>query len=315
MTQMEQDGNGNIFCRVRSHYNELSRTQKRIADYFLEHADTACFQSLKEIAAAAKTTEATILRFCNRMECDGFLQFKRELQDYVKVWISPNEKISSAVRKAENDGNVLERLIRQEKKCLEATYQHMLQESLSVFVEEIRKAEHVKIVGHYISEAVAIYLTIRLRQAGIAAERIDVQNIYEVEHAVSQAGEKDLFILISFPYYSTETMALVDYLGTTKIKMICLTDRYSSPIAVNAAAVLVCSTDHEIFYNSITAAISMVNLIVSALVLVEPERFDRQRTKKDQFNQYFLEKERKYREEKEEKLRKEYAEKNLFIKI
>lgn len=299
MDQTKTKEDIDIFLRIRSNYKEMSRTQKKIADYFLRNADKVCFQSLKEIASGTETTEATILRFCNRIGYNGFLQFKRELQEHVKLLMSPNEKISIALRNARSDENtnICERIIEQEKQSLDAMSNPMFLDNLKVFVEEIRNAEHVMVVGHYISETVALYLTQRLRQAGIAARSVDVKNIYEVEQAVIQAMEKDLFILISFPYYSTQTLALIDYLRTTKIRMVSITDRYTSPIAVGSKAVIVCSTNQEIFYNSITAAISAVNILTSALIVSAPERFEIQRRKKDEFNRCFWESERRYSEE------------------
>ena len=46
MALTETKAENDIFTRIREHYDEMSKTQRRIADYFLEHADVACFQSL-----------------------------------------------------------------------------------------------------------------------------------------------------------------------------------------------------------------------------------------------------------------------------
>lgn len=297
MALTENKGDNDIFTKIREHYGEMSKTQRRIADYFLEHADVACFQSLKETAAAAQTTEATILKFCSRVGYDGFLQFKRELQEYIKLLMSPNEKIGFRIRTAQDNKHLLERVIETEKRCLDLTFNYLVPANLEAFVSAIQEAKRVWVVGHRVSEAVARYLVVRLQQVGIRAAEVDVQSLYEAEQVAVHADQDDLFIIISFPYYASQTRALVEYLGQAGIKMVCITDRYSSPVAAYSSAVLVCNSDHEVFYNSITAAVSLVSVIAAYLVMANPEHFENYRSRIERFDENFLENDRKYQEE------------------
>lgn len=297
MPLTDTKGEPDIFTKIRSHYEEMSKTQQRIADYFQENADVACFQSLKEAASAAQTTETTILKFCTRIGCDGFLQFKRELQEYVKLLMSPNEKIGSRIRMAQDNQHFFERVIETEKRCLELTYNYMVPSNLDAFASAIRSAKRIQIVGHRISQPIALYLMVRLQQIGMEAAMVDIEDFYATEQAAVHADKNDLFIMISFPYYAPQTRALVEYLGQAGIHMVSITDRYSSPIAAYSSAVLVCNSDHELFYNSITAAISLVSMITSYLVMTNPERFESYSQKLEQFDQQFLECEEKCRAE------------------
>lgn len=297
MALMDAKGENDIFSRIRRQYEDMSRTQRRIADYFLEHADMACFQSLKEVAAAAHTTEATILKFCARIDCDGFLQFKRELQEYVKHLMSPNEKIGFRIRTAQDTRQLLERVIETEMRCLEQTYHYLVPEHLDAFVSAIQGAKRIWVVGHRISESIARYLAIRLQQVGIQADMVDIYNQYATEQVVVHADPEDLFVIISFPYYAPQVRALVEYLGPAGVRMVSITDRYSSPIAAYSSAVLVCNSDHELFYNTITAAVSLVSVVASCLVMRDPDRFEVYRSRLEQFDKGFVENERKYQDE------------------
>ncbi len=297
MTLADTKGETDLFARIRAHYGDMSRTQRRIADYFMEHADVACFQSLKEAAAAAHTTEAMVLKFCGRIGCDGFLQFKRELQGYVKLLMSPNEKIGFRIRTVQDDRQLFERIIEMEKQCLELTYHSLPRAHLEAFIAAIRDARQVWVVGHRVSEPVAQYLTVRLQQVGVRAAMMDIRDLYATEQAAVHASKEDLFVIISFPYYAPQTRALVEYLGQAGIPMVCITDRYSAPIAAHASAVLVCNSEHEVFYNTITAAISLVSVIASCLVLTDPERFAAYREKLEQFDIGYLKDERRYQDE------------------
>ena len=70
-----------IMETIRARYSEVSSVQKRIADYCLEHPDKASFQTLREFAQTTHTTDATVLKFCSNMGCQGFLAFRRQIQE------------------------------------------------------------------------------------------------------------------------------------------------------------------------------------------------------------------------------------------
>lgn len=275
--------------RIRGQYGRMSRTQRRIADYILEHTDEVCFQSLKEVSAAAGTTETTMLKFCGLIGCEGFAHFKRELQGYVKQMMSPSETLGTNLRMVRGDPQLYQRLLAAERRSLDLTYAALLPENLDAFVSALGRARRVYVVGHHISELVGVYLTIRLQQIGMDAEMMRVEDFYQIEQTVAHAEGGDLFVIIAFPHYFHLTQALVEYLGKTGGQMVCITDRYSSPVAAGASAVLVCNSDHDLFYNSITAATSLVNVVASLLVMSDPDRFEAHRRRCETFRELFRE--------------------------
>lgn len=61
-----------IMETIHARYLSLSSVQKRIADYCLEHPDEASYQTLREFSQTTHTTDATVLKFCGNMGCEGF---------------------------------------------------------------------------------------------------------------------------------------------------------------------------------------------------------------------------------------------------
>lgn len=287
---------------IMDRYDRMSRTHRRIGDYVLNHADAVCFQSLRQTAAAAGTTEATVLKFCGQLGFSGFLHFKRELQGYVKQRMSPNETLSASLHAARQEPGIRQRIIETEKQSLELTYAAVTPESLDTFVSVLRQAERVFVVGHHISELVARGLLRKLQRVGVETYLVDINHYYDVEQAAVFAREGDLFVLISFPAYSPKVRSLAEYLGNAGIATACITDRYSSPIAARASAVLVCNSDHELFYNSVTAAVSLVSMIGAALALAEPERVEAYQKRTDDFYRAYREGAARYRTEQDDML-------------
>ena len=268
---------------IQNRYGQMSRTHQRIGDYIINHTDAACFMSLQQTAAAAGPTEATVLKFCGQLGFSGFLHFKRELQVYVKQRMSPNETLRASLHVARHEPEIRQRIIDTEKQSLDLTYAAVTPENLEAFVSALRQAGRVFVAGHHISALVAQSLLLKLQRLGVESYQLDINDYYDLERAALFAREDDLFVLVSFPSYSPKIRSLADCLGSMGIRMVCITDRYSSPIAANASVVLVCNSDHELFYNSITAAVSLVSMVGAALALSEPDQVEAYQRRTDQF--------------------------------
>ena len=61
---------------LRSRYNELTRSGRRVADYLTQHAEEAQYLSISSLAAECGVAEATIFRFCRSLGFDGYNEMK-----------------------------------------------------------------------------------------------------------------------------------------------------------------------------------------------------------------------------------------------
>ena len=252
-----------IITKIQEISPSLSRVQARIAAYILDNPEKVCFSSVKDLANILNTTEVTIFRFLNKIGLNSYVDLKKELQDQVKSWLSPNERIAQAFSSiaGENQQEVLSQLIRAEQEALHQTLGSVNADSMLVAIHLMEQADSIYVVGHEISELIAKFAVFRLLQIGKPAQFLDVNNFNNVARQLSAIRDNALFLLISLPIYSAETIALADYLSDHQIAYIAVSDRHSAPIARKAAHTLVCSGDDTIFYTSIGSTISLVNLL------------------------------------------------------
>ena len=68
-----------ILSEMSSVYYELTISEKRIAEYILDHTDEVQMMSISELAEACHVGEATITRFCKRFHSRGYTALKIEL--------------------------------------------------------------------------------------------------------------------------------------------------------------------------------------------------------------------------------------------
>ena len=144
-----------IMETIRSRYSEVSSVQKRIADYCLEHPDKASFQTLREFAQTTHTTDATVLKFCSNMGYHGFLAFRRQLQEYVRMRLSPNEKVRMSLARSTDVNDTCRKIIDGEKRGLDMAFQYLDMESFMQIVYRMNHARRIFVAGHHLTRIVA----------------------------------------------------------------------------------------------------------------------------------------------------------------
>ena len=67
---------GNVFEKINSEYYQLTGAEKRVADYVVAHQQKTQFMSISELSEECGVAEATISRFCRRLDYKGYNAFK-----------------------------------------------------------------------------------------------------------------------------------------------------------------------------------------------------------------------------------------------
>jgi DNA-binding MurR/RpiR family transcriptional regulator len=227
----------------------------------------ACFLSLKELSREIPTTETTFMKFTRKVNYGSFIELKKELRTYMEDKISPPKKLQAVVGGGEDEAVKIKQVIDTEFLAMKKTIEHLNPDQVRNAVQMIKKASKVFLIGMGISKPVVELLAMRLKLIGIETEIFEVTsyNIFSLQ--ILKLRPTDLFIVVSFPRHWKMASMFIDYLGQKKHKMIVLTDSLSSPLARHARLVFLCYSDAYVFYNSITPAIAVANLLTSILAL------------------------------------------------
>lgn len=65
-----------IVLRIKEEYRKLTKSEKKVADYFIENYKDAINESIQSIAVATDTSPATVIRFVKTLKFDGLQQLK-----------------------------------------------------------------------------------------------------------------------------------------------------------------------------------------------------------------------------------------------
>ena len=67
--------NNNVLIKIREMRESLTPVERLVGDYILENASEIPHLSIKELAQASKTSDASVLRFCKTMGYSGYRNF------------------------------------------------------------------------------------------------------------------------------------------------------------------------------------------------------------------------------------------------
>ena len=260
-----------IFTTLHSQYDSFSKTQRRIADYLLARPDIVCFSSLRELAAATSTTEATVLSFARKIGFSSFVEMRNEMRSYIGQWMSPNEKINSAVQR-EQGGDVYTGILKTEQEALLATLQYTNPETLRAAATLLRDARRVFLLAYDYGVTASQLFAARFLRLGVDVLDLGSKAVPEVLYRLAMYRPGDVFVLFSYSPYSPLPIELAQWFREKGAKVLCFTDDPASPAALGSDIVLSAVTRNEIFFNSMTATASIITLLGAVYVTENKEQ-------------------------------------------
>src|SRR5690606_10531619 len=90
-----------LLTRLRASLDDLSPVQRRVAQYVIDHTDATIYHSVTELSEATRSSEGSIIRFCQDLGFSGFQEFKLTLA----VELDPPSRAQRGGRDAEGSGN------------------------------------------------------------------------------------------------------------------------------------------------------------------------------------------------------------------
>lgn len=72
-----------VCTKIQERYDELSKAQKKVADYIAEHLEFAAMKTTVKISQAAGVSETTVIRLAYSLGYDSFSAFQNQIQEDV----------------------------------------------------------------------------------------------------------------------------------------------------------------------------------------------------------------------------------------
>ncbi len=265
---MSQDGvqtrQAQVRDRIRSCVEELSPSQRKVAQFLVDHPEDAAYLSSARLGALLGVSESTVIRLAARLGFEGYPDMQRELHGEVRRMLGPAEILDRLSEVPADD--VFSRVFRQDIENLAATAESISYTALHEAVEALLVARHIYVVGMRRAYPLAYLCAHYLNQSLLKATLLDLQGGTLAEEILPM-GSEDLLIAISFPRYAGYTMRVLRYAKRVGCRTVAVTDSELSPVGRVADIVLSARYDTQSPFASNVAGMSVVAALAAAVSL------------------------------------------------
>ena len=256
---------------VVDHYDALPQQQKVVADYILAHLQEVPFLSVPELADRSGASEATIVRFAQRIGFDGYADLKEHLLAGVRERVAlPSGAAAELFARVPQD-DTLRVVATQEIGNIEGSVNALDRETFGQAATMLFRADHVYAFGMGISSHLADLTTYMLTQIGLRATTLSLRFSSPLEPLVALRPSDCLFVY-SFPPYSRATIEMMREAADRGIPCLAVTDRLTSPAAQLARVVLPVRSENMMYTNSVAAVSVLVNALATEIALRHQDR-------------------------------------------
>ena len=261
MTQSE-----NLLARINRQYPKLSKGQKHLANYIIEHYDKAVFLTAAKLGQEVGVSESTTVRFATQLGYDGFPQFHRALEELVRNGLNSIQRMEFTYGRVPQS-EILDTVLQSDVEKIKMTLEQMDHSAFNLAVDTILGAKTIYIVGIRSCAPLASFLSFYLNLIFDDVRLLHTNSSSEIFEQMIRIGEKDVIIGISFPRYSMRTLKAMEFANNRKAKVITLTDSVHSPMNLYSSCNLIARSDMASIVDSLVAPLSVINALVVALCM------------------------------------------------
>ncbi|WAA12952.1 MurR/RpiR family transcriptional regulator [Fervidibacillus halotolerans] len=246
----------------------MSKSQRKIANYIIDHPDVAPFLTASKLAHNVGVGEATVIRFAVFLGYQGYPDFQWHLQEALKrKWTSAERFEKTTEGGDSSPSEVWQEVLSDDIQNIKSTMDNIDHDDFQQAVQAIIEAKRIYIVAYRSAQSIGqfleFYLDLVLQNTELIRQADGVS-----EHLLD-INERDLVIGMGFSRYTKRTVDILKYVRTRGAKTLVITDHVMSPLAPLGDIQLFTSVDINSFIDSFTAPLSMINALITAVTRSE----------------------------------------------
>lgn len=243
---------------------ELTPTQRKVLDFILKRPDQAVFLTATDLARNLNVSDTSIVRLAQALGYAGYPHLKRRLKEYVQPKITTVDRLVETVQRVESVSDVLADVLSKDLNNLKITLEETDPEIFTRFVEEMDLARRIFIIALRSTHCLGMFMTSALRFLGREVIPL-MPGTGEMWDQLRDLGPEDVLIGFAFPRYTKVTVEVMEYARDQHATVLAVTDGELSPLNRSARYSLTVPYGIESYIESFTAALSLVNALVTAL--------------------------------------------------
>jgi DNA-binding MurR/RpiR family transcriptional regulator len=256
--------------RIREELPAMKAIHKKIALHILEDPQSVIFSSIQSLGESIGVSEATIVRFTRSLGFSGFTDFKREIQESIKLQLNPYEKIALGELHALAKNAQLQKLSHYEIENLRKTYHDLDVAAIEAIVEAMKQTDQIFMCGFGVSHhIVAMYEF--LFSANTEKPFLAITgSVADYISRLSRFRKGDVLVVMTMPPYSREAVQVAKFARARKGRVFLITDSPRCPVYAVAEGTILIANTSLLFTNSYVGHIAVLQTIMNMLLLSNP---------------------------------------------
>ncbi|HEX2982163.1 MAG TPA: MurR/RpiR family transcriptional regulator [Ignavibacteriales bacterium] len=251
---------------IVNNFPRLTKNQKRIAQYFIDHPEEFAFSSIDTIANKLNVGKSTIVRLAKALGYDGFLELKIELSNKLRDDFSQTKKFTDTLKNQSTRVDFISILSNNEARNIQSTIQkidkNMFNEAIKIFIAAPNIYTLGSGISRFLSEIAAYYFN-RMNMKTKAFTHGSVS----FEEQIISLKKDDAILIISLPPYTYSNIEAAEAARYRGVKVISITDQITSPISQYSDVVFVCDTENIVFINTVCSILSLIYVLATGIGL------------------------------------------------
>ncbi len=255
-----------LLARVNKHASDLSPAQKRIVQHLLANPLKASYESIAQIARAAKCSESTVTRLANALGFSGLPEMRQVLQDNVQSQLAPGDRLAEATQKLARDAQSY----LDYHHDVDMTNLHYTREGLDArrvdhLADLLMQARKVYVLGHGLNIASAVFMAHRLRRCLINVEELHGDTFANMARLMAISPD-DVLVVFDLPRYSKESLLIARHAKAMGVPVVLVTDREETPLTPFSTMVF-CAGSQGVAFSSLVGIMFFINVIGARILI------------------------------------------------
>lgn len=260
-----------LLKQISAEYEQLSKQLKLIARYVEEHRDHIGLDGIQDVARQCGVQPSAVVRFAKHFGFSGFSEMQKVFRDVLSRQIAPTRNYKARIREVIESGagalssaEIAAEFLGGAIAGMQELGNGLDARAFGRAVDLLAATESIWVAGSRRSFPVAAYLDYALQHTDKRIQLVTALGSMH-EGQLRSARPGDVLVAISFSPYAEETLAVVEAARARGAKLIAITDSRMSPLARDAAAVLLVQ-DHATFgFRSLTSTMALAQSLFIAL--------------------------------------------------
>lgn len=270
------NSDSNPLLKIKAIFNDFTPVEQKVAEFILENPSKVPAMSIKELAVASKSSDASVMRFCKALGFSGYRSFIVGLT----LAIADNEEdagLYTDIRPGDSVKSVIRNIFRNERQALTDTENILKTTEVEKAVAILGSSEAVHFFGIGASGLVCLDAVQKFRRIGVSSYAHT--DFHDQLTSAALLGSKDACVLFTYSGKTKEIQLILKLLKAQNCKIIAVTQLRKTNLLKGADVYLNVLTREVTMRSGATgsriAMLSLVDILLSCVLSTDYDKYDK----------------------------------------